>query len=66
MSFRITTQRYKEDIYTETFFMTHNDLLHTKTKPSTTETKSYQSKGYQNCFMQINCRLNLSLLSVQG
>lgn len=35
-------------------------------KTSTTETQSCQSKGYQNRFMQINCRLNLSLQSVQG
>lgn len=35
-------------------------------KTSTTETQSCQSKGYQNRFMQINCRLNLSLQNVQG
>lgn len=35
-------------------------------KTSTTETQSCQSKDYQNRFMQINCRLNLSRQSVQG
>lgn len=46
--------------------MTSNDLLQKPPKTSTTKTKSYQSRGYQNGFMQIHCRLNLSLLSVQG
>lgn len=27
MGFIITSQRYKKNIYKETFFMTHNDLL---------------------------------------
>lgn len=31
MGFIITSQRYKKNIYKETFFMTHNDLLQ---KPS--------------------------------
>lgn len=64
MGFIITTQRHKKNICKETFLVTSNDVLQNPQKTSTT--KSYPSKGYQNRFMQINCRLNLSLLSVQG